>query len=304
MLPNGSAILFPFFRRSLASGAFDSGGFLKANGQGPRAHLGVTVQRHQQRSLQKAQSQHEIDMKGRRQWIALVKGLLNHSSRFMQTRVVDGNPDVASPTQRERLFENRRKQLLRLPLTSRVKKVFGAPAAVLPAIGPDDPGHGAPAQADQRAERLTNGSFEGTSLRKNTFPLLNDSQERRQQGHLFLLAQCESISLGAHETIATRNLLGKRGNQTVAINANSKSGVDSIQQIRDMERRPAFLSTSYAMSTCDRRDLRDGLLSDYFALAQSANGAQVGRLMMLQLWIELYLSYHRPWQAPMELVQR
>ena len=53
------------------------------------------MQRHQQRSLQKTQAQHQIDVKGRRQGIALIERLLDGASGLAQFRVVEGYANQA-----------------------------------------------------------------------------------------------------------------------------------------------------------------------------------------------------------------
>jgi hypothetical protein len=58
-------ILFlPFFSGPFA-GALDPRNFLEANRQRARADWSVAVQRHQQRGLQEAQTQHQIEVKRR-----------------------------------------------------------------------------------------------------------------------------------------------------------------------------------------------------------------------------------------------
>ena len=87
MLPHSDAILFPFLVRRFATRLFDTRSFLETDGQGSSAYLGTLVQGHQQGSLQKAQSEHEIHMKRGGQWVALIKGLLYRSPGFMQARI-------------------------------------------------------------------------------------------------------------------------------------------------------------------------------------------------------------------------
>jgi len=68
--------------------------------------LGTAVQGHQQRGLQEAQTQHEIDMKRRRKRIALEKGLQNAAPRLVQARVVGCYSDVAARAEGERSLDD------------------------------------------------------------------------------------------------------------------------------------------------------------------------------------------------------
>jgi len=89
------------------------------------------MQGRQQRSLQEAQTEHQIDMERRRQRIALIERLLEGAAGFTQTRVVDGHAHQALRAVLQGTLQDRLKQLLRVPLATRVQKIFGAPTAVL-----------------------------------------------------------------------------------------------------------------------------------------------------------------------------
>ena len=82
----------------------------------------------------------------------LIKRLFNAAPGFMQACVVGSSPNVSAATQRDALFKNWRKQLLRIPFAAGMEKVLGAPTVVLPAIGPYNARQGAPAQTDKRPE--------------------------------------------------------------------------------------------------------------------------------------------------------
>src|SRR5712671_5215455 len=80
---------------------------------------------------------------------------------------------------RQSALQDRLKQLLRLPLAARVKKILRAPTAVLAAVGPDDTSQAAPAQADQGTERLAHTAMKRALLGKDTAPVLGDGEKRR-----------------------------------------------------------------------------------------------------------------------------
>jgi hypothetical protein len=96
----------------------DARHFLEADGQAARADRGQAIGGNQQRSLQKAQPQHQIHMKGRRQRIALIESLLNTTTSFGQAGVIDGYAQQASRAVNQRFFKDRTKQLLGLPITT------------------------------------------------------------------------------------------------------------------------------------------------------------------------------------------
>src|SRR3989304_883142 len=105
-------------------------------------------------------------MKRGRERIALEKGLLNTAPGLVQSCVVGRHSDIATLAEREGLLQDRGKQLLRFPATAGMKKVLRSPASVLTPIGPDDPGQGPSPQADQRSQRLANGTPRGPLLRE------------------------------------------------------------------------------------------------------------------------------------------
>ena len=70
------------------AGALHARDFFKADRYSAGAYRSLAMQRHQQRSLQKAQAQHQIDVKGRRERIALIERLWNRAARFAQPRIV------------------------------------------------------------------------------------------------------------------------------------------------------------------------------------------------------------------------
>src|SRR5258708_4937451 len=118
----GGPILLPFqFQRGERARAFSFGrltfgksaarmlhhrNLLKSDGQSTGADLGPAEQRHQQRGLQEAQAEHQVDVKLGRKRIALIEGLRNARSGFAQTRVIDGHANVAAGTPREGALES------------------------------------------------------------------------------------------------------------------------------------------------------------------------------------------------------
>src|SRR5258708_1690683 len=193
----GGPILLPFqFQRGERARAFSFGrltfgksaarmlhhrNLLKSDGQSTGADLGPAEQRHQQRGLQEAQAEHQVDVKLGRKRIALIEGLRNARSGFAQTRVIDGHANVAAGTPREGALENGGEQLGRIPLRAREEKVIGAPVFVRAAVGPNDARQGATPQTDQGAQRLTHGAEVGTGLREDGFPIGDDLEEAGQQ---------------------------------------------------------------------------------------------------------------------------
>ena len=138
MLLDGLFIRLPSFRRGFAGRLFDAGDFLETDGQPPCADLSQAVHGHQQGSLQEAQSQRQIDMEGRRERVALIERLLDTAAGLGQARVIYRDAHQLSGTVSQCPFEDGSKQLLRLPLTTRVQKVLRAPTAMLAAVGPND----------------------------------------------------------------------------------------------------------------------------------------------------------------------
>lgn len=133
-------ILLPSLLGSFPAGFFDPRNLLETDGQGPGADLGAAIAGNQQGSLQEAEAQHQIHMEGRRQRVALIKGLLDGAAGLVQSCVIDRDPDQPAGTVCEGVAQHRCKQGLWLPLATRVEKVFGAPTALLAAVGPDDAG--------------------------------------------------------------------------------------------------------------------------------------------------------------------
>ena len=151
VLLEGLLIRLPGFRLGFAGGLFDSGHFLEADGQAPRADLSHAVHGHQQGSLQEAQPQHQIHVEGRRQRIALIERLLDTAPGLGQASVIDRYSHQPSGTVGQGPFEDGSKQLLRLPLAARMQEILRAPTAMLAAVGPNDAGQTASAQTHQRA---------------------------------------------------------------------------------------------------------------------------------------------------------
>src|SRR5436305_10622396 len=64
-----------------------------------------------------------------------------------------------------------------------MQEILRAPAALLPAVGPDDTRQAATPQADQRAERLTDRTVAGALLRKRAAPVPGNVEKLGQQAH-------------------------------------------------------------------------------------------------------------------------
>lgn len=141
------------------------------------------MQRHQQRRLQEAQPQHQIDPERRRQRVTLKESLHDRSSRFRKARVIDGHAHQPLGTVHQGALENRLKQGLGLPRAAGMEKILRTPAAALPAIRPDDPRQTPSPHSDQRAERLTDGAAPRARLREDAPPLRRLLQEGGEQRH-------------------------------------------------------------------------------------------------------------------------
>jgi hypothetical protein len=141
------------------------------------------MQWHQQRGLQEAQTQRQIDMKRRRQRIALIERLWNRAAGFAQPRIVNGDTDQPLRAMLQGLLENGTEQILRFPPAAGMEKVLCAPTAVLAAVGPDDAGQAATAQADQRTERLTDSAMKSALLGEHIAPAFDDGEECGEQAH-------------------------------------------------------------------------------------------------------------------------
>lgn len=141
------------------------------------------MQRQQQGSLQEAQAQHQIDVKRRRERIALIERLGNRATRFAQPGIVQRHPHQPLRTVRQGSLQNRLEQLLRLPLAARMEEILGTPTPVLAAVGPNDAGQAAAPHTDQGTERLPYGTLKGALLREHTAPVFDDGEELRQEAH-------------------------------------------------------------------------------------------------------------------------
>ena len=96
------------------------------------------MQGQQQRSLQKAQAAHEVDMKGRREGIAVIARLGNGAAGLAQAGVVDGDAHQAARTIGQGAPPDAGEQGLRFPAAARVEEVLARPTALLAALRPDN----------------------------------------------------------------------------------------------------------------------------------------------------------------------
>ncbi len=99
----------------------------------------VAVQRYQQRSLQEAQTQHQIEVKRRRQRIALIERLRNRASGLAQAGVVDGHADQMLGAIRQSALQDRVETTCCGSQWQREWRKYSAlPTAVLTAVGPEN----------------------------------------------------------------------------------------------------------------------------------------------------------------------
>src|ERR1017187_7367802 len=176
-------IFLPSFRSGLAGRFFQRRRLFKAHGQSATTGVAPPMQRHKQRSLQKAQAAHQVDMKGRREGIAMVARLGDGEAGLAQAGVVDRHAHQAARTIGQGAPPHARKQRLRFPATTRVEKVLAAPTALLATLGPDDARQTAPAHADQRAQGLTHGALERALLGETGGPVGHNLRPGGEEGH-------------------------------------------------------------------------------------------------------------------------
>src|SRR5580692_7596469 len=113
-----------------------------------------------------------MEVERRRKRIALIERLGNRAARLAQPGIVDGHADQTLRAIRQSALQDRLEQLLRLPLAARVEKILRAPTAVLAAVGPNDAGQAAAAEADQGTEGLAHATLKGALLGKDAAPVL------------------------------------------------------------------------------------------------------------------------------------
>ena len=119
-------VFLPGFRTRLAGRLFQRRRLFKAHGQSATTGVAAPMQGQQQGSLQKAQAAHQVDMKGRREGIAVIARLGNGAAGLAQAGVVDGDAHQAAGTIGQGAAPHAREQRLRLPATTRVEKVLAA----------------------------------------------------------------------------------------------------------------------------------------------------------------------------------
>jgi hypothetical protein len=124
--------------------------------------------------LQKAQTEHQVDVKGRRERIALIKGLGNSATGFAQAGVIDRHAHQAARAIGQGAPQHVVEQCGRIPLTAGVQEVLARPVALLAAVGSDDARQTASAQTDERTEGLADGAAIGTLLGEVGTPSAND----------------------------------------------------------------------------------------------------------------------------------
>src|SRR5438128_1984485 len=168
-------------RHDAARRLLDIRHLVEAYRQGARIPRGASVHRHEQRGLQKAHGADQVDMERRRQRVAVIGRLHDTAPGFRQPGIINRHAHQAPATQRQRAVPDRLKQRRGRPVTPGVEKVLRAPTATLSAIGPDNARQTAPAQTDQRAERLADGASPRPLLREDVAPGPHDLEERGQQ---------------------------------------------------------------------------------------------------------------------------
>ena len=176
-------IFLPSLRIRLARRFFQRRRLFKAHGQSATTGVGTTVQGEQQRGLEEAQAAHQVDMKGRREGIAMIARLGNSAAGLAQAGVVDSDAHQAAGTIGQGATPHARKQGLWFPATTRVEKVLARPTVLLAALSPDDARQTAPAHADQGAQGLAHGAAYGALLRKTGVPIRHDLRPGGQQSH-------------------------------------------------------------------------------------------------------------------------
>src|ERR1019366_7091577 len=155
----------------------------KVHGQGATTGVAPSMQGQQQRSLQKTQAPHEVDMKGGREGIAVIARLGNGATGLAQAGVVDRHAYQAARTIGQGPPPHACEQGLRFPTTTRVEKVLARPTALLAALGPDDARQTTPAHADQGAQGLARGATEGARLGETGSPVGHDLRPCGEESH-------------------------------------------------------------------------------------------------------------------------
>ena len=108
-------IFLPSFRTGLAGRLLQRRRLFKAHGQSATTNVALPMQGQQQRSLQKAQAAHEVDMKGGREGIAVIARLGNGAAGLAQAGVVDGDAHQAAGTIGQGAPPHARKQASAVP---------------------------------------------------------------------------------------------------------------------------------------------------------------------------------------------
>jgi hypothetical protein len=123
-------------------------------------------------------------MKGRRERIALEEGLENVQPGLGQAGVVQGHSHNGAWTPLQSAFPDGLEEVFGIPGTARMQFVFRAPRLLLSAIGPNDPGDGAPPQTEQTAQSLAQGPVKAAWLAEDFSPPRSDLQKGLQQARL------------------------------------------------------------------------------------------------------------------------
>lgn len=168
----GQFPLADLFERSPLARPLDARRLLEPYRDCPGAQAGFdALGWHKNRSLKKTQPPHQVHMEWRRHRIALLEGLRNAATCFVQTGIVQSHSDQGAFAQRQSLFEDGSEQGLRFPLASRVQVVLGGPRLLFISVGPDDTGDGAAADTQERAQGLAHGPNEGSDLGEAGLPV-------------------------------------------------------------------------------------------------------------------------------------
>src|SRR5208283_166880 len=201
--------------------------------------MGAPMQGEQQRSLQKAQAPHEVDMKRGREGIAVIACLGNGAAGLAQAGVVDRHAHQAAATKGQGSPPHAGEQGLRFPTATRVEKGLARPTALLAALGPSDARQTAPAHADQGAQGLARGATEGARLGETGSPVGHDLRPGGKQSH-------RTSGRKAKVFLAVRRKRSPRATFLVREETRLSRSTLTCKGAR------AFLSMSNAMSTWDR----------------------------------------------------
>src|ERR1035437_4330029 len=197
-------------------------------------------------------------MEGRRERVALIERLLDTATGLGQARVIYRDAHQLSGTVSQGPFEDGSKQLLRLPLTTRMQKILRAPTAILAAVGPDDARQATPAQTHQGTESLADRAQEGALLREYGAPVPGNGEECGQQGHRASGRRAKVFFSGRRNRSPRTTFLVSEETRLSRSTAMPNWAWMRSRIWETCRGERAFLSMSKAISTCDRPLRRRG----------------------------------------------